>query len=86
MMGTKLRLFGPLNQVTLEDLVPTHSFYRHVDRVLDLTFVRDLVTPCYAPIGRPLVHISLGLVEKLGCQLLLATVPLCTSLQNATCI
>ncbi len=55
MVGTKLRLFGPLNHVTLEDLVPTHHFYRHVDRILDLTFVRDLVKSCYAPIGRPSV-------------------------------
>jgi transposase len=53
MMGTKVRLFGPLKQVSLEDLVPADHFYRQVDRMLDLGFVRDLVKSCYAPIGRP---------------------------------
>src|SRR5919199_4360962 len=55
MMGTKVRLFGPLHTVSLEDLVPKDHFYRHVERALDLAFVRDLVTSCYAPIGRPSV-------------------------------
>jgi transposase len=53
MMGTKVRLFGQLTNVTLEDLVPKGHFYRHVERTLDLSFVRELVTACYAPIGRP---------------------------------
>ncbi len=52
MMGIKLRQFGPLDQVCLEDLVPKANFYRHVDRKLDFSFVRDLVKDCYAPIGR----------------------------------
>ncbi len=52
MMGIKLRQFGPLDQVCLEDLVPKANFYRHVYRKLDLSFVRDLVKDCYAPIGR----------------------------------
>jgi hypothetical protein len=43
MMGTKERAFGPLPPVTLEDLVPPDHFYRHLERVLDLGFVRDLV-------------------------------------------
>ncbi len=54
-MGTKVRLFGPLHNVSLEDLVPQNHFYRQVERTLDLTFMRDLVTSCYAPIGRPSV-------------------------------
>jgi transposase len=41
---------GPLS---LEDLVPANHFYRHLDRTLDLSFVRDLVAPCYAAGGRP---------------------------------
>ena len=53
MMGTKVRLFGPLTNFTLEDLVPKNHFYRHVERTLDLSFVRELVQSCYAPIGRP---------------------------------
>jgi transposase len=55
MMGVKVRTFGPLHNVSLEDLVPKDHFYRHVERTLDLSFVRDLVMPCYAPIGRPSV-------------------------------
>jgi len=53
MMGTKARLFGPVAHLTLEQLVPRHHFYRHVDRVLDLGFVRELVAPYYAAGGRP---------------------------------
>jgi transposase len=56
MMGTKARLFSPLPPVTLEELVPADHFYRHLDRVLDLSFVRDLVHDCYAVgQGRPSV-------------------------------
>ncbi len=55
MMGIKARLFGPLEQVSLEDLVPKNTFYRHADRKLDLSFVRDLVRPCSACGGRPSV-------------------------------
>ena len=43
MMGTKARIFGPITNVSLEDLVPKDHFYRHVERKLDLSFVRDLV-------------------------------------------
>jgi transposase len=53
MMGTKARLFGPLDNVSLEDLVPKDHFYRQVERTLDLSFVRELVRSCYTPIGRP---------------------------------
>jgi transposase len=56
MMGTKARLFTPMNVLSLEDLVPADHFYRHLDRVLDLSFVRDLVKDSYASgIGRPSV-------------------------------
>ncbi len=57
MMGTKVRLFGPLEQVSLEDLVPMDHFYCHLERTLDLTFVRDLVQPYYAAGGRPSVDL-----------------------------
>ena len=53
MMGTKERAFGPLPPVTLEDLVPPDHFYRHLERSLDLGFVRDLVRDAYADSGRP---------------------------------
>lgn len=53
MMGIKERAFGPLPPVSLEDLVPPDSFYRHLERTLDLAFVRDLVKGTYAEIGRP---------------------------------
>ena len=55
MMGRKVRAFSALVNVSLEDLVPKDHFYRHVERTLDLAFVRELVKDCYAPIGRPSV-------------------------------
>ena len=39
--------------MTLEDLVPPDHFYRHLERTLDLGFVRDLVRDAYADSGRP---------------------------------
>ncbi len=39
--------------VSLESLVPDNHFYRHLDRSLDLSFVREFVKDCYSPIGRP---------------------------------
>jgi len=39
--------------VSLEALVPRNHFYRHLERTLDLAFVRDLAAPCYAGNGRP---------------------------------
>jgi transposase len=39
--------------VSLECLVPPDHFYRHLDAVLDLSFVRQWVADLYAPIGRP---------------------------------
>jgi transposase len=53
MMGRKERTFGPLPPLTLEELVPPDSFYRHLERSLDLSFVRDLVHEAYAETGRP---------------------------------
>jgi transposase len=53
MMGTKARIFAPIAVASLEDLVaPTH-FYRRLDHVLDLSFVRELVKDRYAHGGRP---------------------------------
>jgi transposase len=40
-------------RVSLNDLVPPSHFYRHLERTLDLAFVRDLVRGAYAEIGRP---------------------------------
>lgn len=53
MMGLKERAFSPLVAVSLEALVPHDHFYRHLDRTLDLSFVRDLVQDTYATHGRP---------------------------------
>ncbi len=39
--------------ITIEAYVPPDHFYRHLHRVLDLSFVRDLVADCYADGGRP---------------------------------
>jgi transposase len=56
MMGAKTRVFTPLPPVTLDGLVPAAHFYRCLDRVLDLSFVRDLVQDYYAvAVGRPSV-------------------------------
>src|SRR5215211_6211803 len=53
MMGQKDRSFAALPPVTLDDLVPPDHFYCHLERALDLSFVRDLVRDAYADIGRP---------------------------------
>src|SRR6202162_1544233 len=55
MMGTKQRDFAPLVKVSLEALVPQDHFYRHLERSLDLSFVREFVQGTYAGIGRPSV-------------------------------
>jgi transposase len=55
MMGSKVRAFAPIVNVSLEDLVSKDHFYRHLEHSLDLTFVRDLVQSCYAAGGRPSV-------------------------------
>ena len=38
---------------SLDALVPADHFYRHLERALDLGFVRDLVRDAYAAGGRP---------------------------------
>ena len=53
MMGMKERHVAPLINVSLEEFVPHDHFYRHVERTLDLSFVRELVQQTYAAIGRP---------------------------------
>jgi transposase len=46
------RLDEPIT-VSVEDLVPTTNFYRHLEAKLDLGFVRGWVEECYAERGRP---------------------------------
>ncbi len=55
MMGTKIRNFAPLPDLSLEALVPKDNFYRRLEAKVDLSFVRDLVRDCYASSGRPSV-------------------------------
>ena len=43
MMGSKERAFGPLPPVSLDDLVSPDHVSRHLERTLDLSFVRELV-------------------------------------------
>src|SRR5215471_3997667 len=53
MMGKKERHFAPLINVSVEQLVPQDHFYRHLERTLDLSFVREFVEKTYAGGGRP---------------------------------
>src|ERR1700687_1465867 len=53
MMGSKERHFAPLIHVSLEELVPHDHFYRHLERSLDLSFVRGFLQQTYAGGGRP---------------------------------
>src|SRR3954447_17485476 len=39
--------------IAIESIVPQDHVYRHLHRLLDLSFVRDLATDCYASGGRP---------------------------------
>src|ERR1700730_3165725 len=55
MMGTKQRQCAPLIHVSLEELVPADHFYRHLERILDLSFAREFVQQTYAHAGRPSV-------------------------------
>lgn len=55
MMGNKARAFAPLAAVSLEDLAPADQLYRHLERTLDLAFVRDQVGECYSSSGETLV-------------------------------
>ncbi|MBA2442865.1 MAG: IS1182 family transposase [Rubrobacter sp.] len=66
MMGTKIRDFSPLPDLSLEELVPKDNFYRRLEERLDLSFVRELVENLYAPSGRasvdPVVFFKLELI------------------------
>jgi transposase len=53
MMGTKIRNFTPLPNLSLEEIVPKDNFYRRLETTLDLSFVRELTKDCYASGGRP---------------------------------
>jgi transposase len=55
MMGSKARLFTPVRAISLDELVPPDNFYRHLEQVLDLSFVHGLVQDHYAAGGRPSV-------------------------------
>src|SRR3954447_2802815 len=56
MMGIKQRHFSPLENISLEELVPKDNFYRRLDAMLDLSFLRELVAERYAASsGRPSV-------------------------------
>ncbi len=55
MMGMKERHFAPLIHVSVEELVPADHFYRHLERTLDLSFVRQFVQETYESLGRPSV-------------------------------
>src|SRR3954469_11562052 len=55
MMATKERNFSPLEDLSLEELVPKDNFYRRLERAVDLSFVRELVRDRYALGGRPSV-------------------------------
>jgi hypothetical protein len=37
MMGRNVRVFEPIQAVTMEDVVPPDHFYRHLERSLDLS-------------------------------------------------
>jgi transposase len=55
MMGTKQRAFSRLCNRSLEELVPADHFYRRLEAMLDLDFVRGLVRATYKEGGRPSV-------------------------------
>jgi transposase len=51
--GHKDAQFTPVQALSLDELVPADHFYRHLEQVLDLTFVRQWVQDGYAATGRP---------------------------------
>ena len=77
MLGTKGREFAPLPPASLEQLVPPDDSYRHLERSLDLSFVRDLVRDASADNARP--SIDPAVVFKL--QLVLFFEGLCAALR-----
>src|SRR6476659_9475536 len=42
--------------IAIESVVPKDHVYRHLHRLLDLSFVRDLAADCYASGGRPSIN------------------------------
>jgi hypothetical protein len=50
MLGSKQRHFAPLINVSLEELVPHDHFNRHLERTLDLSFVREIEGALQVPI------------------------------------
>jgi len=70
MMGSKQRRFTPLTNVSLEELVPHDHFYRHLERTLDLSFVREFVQQAYAGGGRPSIDpVVFFMLQRLSCAL-----------------
>jgi hypothetical protein len=58
MMDLKERNFWPLpDDISLDDLVPRATFYRHLEERLDLSLVKESVRDRYAAVGRPDVDI-----------------------------
>lgn len=55
MMGTKVRDFPPVSNLSLEELIPEDNFYHRLDETLDLSFIKELVRGCYACSRRPSV-------------------------------
>src|SRR5436309_13899252 len=53
MMGRKERSSAPLINVSVEELVPQDHFYRHLERTLDLSCVREFLQETYPGKGRP---------------------------------
>lgn len=53
MLGYKIREFKQHESISLEELVPEDNFYRQVEQIIDLGFVRDLVGEFYSSLGRP---------------------------------
>jgi hypothetical protein len=53
MMGSKQWQFAPLLHVSLEELVPADHFYWHLEKSLDLSFVREFAPEIYVGGGRP---------------------------------
>src|SRR5216117_3344294 len=53
MMGQKSRACATPVLASLEALVPADHFYRHLEKVLDLSLVREFVQEKYAQGGRP---------------------------------
>jgi hypothetical protein len=48
MMGAKARQFRPVLAVSLDELVPADHFYRHLERVLDLSLYQPGTYSCLA--------------------------------------